>query len=156
MNNIYKENKKSYFSQSKSLEMRLSRSKLQTLGSLLALSSSRLGMWEAASLRQLHVARFSSFVGAENITSFNPSQQGVEGVLVLLVRKSKHGVTKDFVCSQVRAFGGSMAATVRTNTATKLKSGTNTLFIFATMVYLNHSQVFLILDEWIIVGVLHL
>jgi len=53
-------------------------------------------------------------------------------------------------------FGGSVAATVRTNTAIKLKNGTYTLFIFATMVYLNHSLVLLILDGWNTVRVLHL
>jgi len=113
-------------------------------------------MWEAPFLRHLHATHFSSFVGVEAINLLNPRQQRSVGELVFLVRKFKQGIIKDSVCSQVRVFDGSVAAIVRTNTATKLKNGTNTLFIFATMIYLNHSWVLLILDGWNTLRVLHL
>ena len=149
MNSIYIK-KKAHLSQSKVLE------RLQSLGRLLVLPRSRLGIWEPSSLRHLHTKSLSSFVGDKTITSFNPWQQEIEGAVVLSVTKSKHAFTKNWVCSQVRGFGGPMAETVTTNTATKHKNGTNTLFILVTMVYLNHSLLLLILDGWNIVRFLNL
>jgi len=125
---MYRWKKKSYFSHSKFLEKRKSTVILQVLQRLLALSLSRLGTWDAASLRHLHAAFFSFFVGDDSMIFFNPSQQGVAGVSVFLVRKSTHGATKVFSWSQVKPFDGSFAATVKTNTS-KVKNDTNTGFI---------------------------
>jgi len=66
----------------------------------------------------------------------NPWQQGVEGVSVFLVRKSKHGATKDFSWSQVKPFDASLAATVKTNTTSRVKNDTNTDFILTQRVIL--------------------
>jgi len=131
--------KKSYKSQSKPLS-------LQSLGRLLALSLSRLGIWEAASLRHLHAACFSSFVGVEVMILFNPWQQRGEGAIVFFVTNSKHGATKDCSCSQVNA---SVATTVTTNTATIVKNDTNRVFILTQcFILVIHYCVFLILDGW--------
>jgi len=102
---------------------------LQRLGSLTALSLSRLGMLVAPLTRQSHAAQNSGFVCAKAFKWLNALQQVVEVVSTLVVRKGKHDDNESFVARQLKPSTSFMTITVRSNKIAKRRKDIDTLFI---------------------------